>query len=448
MARKPQLTAAGLLAESFGRRPYVVTLREEKEPGSNVILDYTRAGKRRKTTLAYPVRRQSGRRWIWDDAALERAREAAEDRSAELRLDRTRADVLETEVLTFGKAVALYTDPKTGGLPPSVKTQNGYIRHLKTWTRVLGYDTPWNRITPARVLARTRELEQAGRIPGALNEARVLRVLHRWLSGPARLTGLLDPVQGFPWKRLNQAHQPARPRFTAAQLAAIVKVRHDVDPRFALYMAMVDDSGARSKALRILMRTAIDRPLEDPPTAEDAPYGWALFPALKGQRATLHLLTAFERRELEIAFTGYLRELEAAYQAGELADYPLFPGARLRDKAEKVVGLRQGGSLRCADATVITEWLRDAEALAKVEHVRGRGYHGIRRSVSDLLLEELGLDGLTVAMGWSTRNTPEQIYVDRRRMPDRVRAREAMERKRGRPAPAEPTDPGPGEEER
>ena len=30
---KPRLTDRGLLAESFGRRPHTVTLREEKEPG-------------------------------------------------------------------------------------------------------------------------------------------------------------------------------------------------------------------------------------------------------------------------------------------------------------------------------------------------------------------------------------------------------------------------------
>lgn len=434
MARKPQITEAGLLAESFGRRPYTVTLREEKEPGVNVLLDYTVAGgARRKRTLGYPVRALKGKRWEWDEAALERAREAAEDRSAELRLARMREEVLTADSLTFAAAVALFTDPEKGGLPKDRRTGKGYVRLLKRWTALFGAETPWNRITPAQVLARTRERETAGQIPQALNEARVLRILTRWLRGPARIGGLLDPMEGFPWKKLNERHTPKRPRYTREQLAAIVKKRHEVDPRFALYLALMDDSGARSKAVRMLKRSAVDIELESPPSKEEAPYGWLLFPALKGQRAPLHLLTAFERRELEVALGGYLRVLEAEYQAGEIEDYPLFPGARLADKREKVVELSQGGALRPADATVVSDWLRAAEKLAEVEHVRGRGYHGIRRTVADLLYEELGLDGLTTALAWSTRATPEQIYVDHRRMPDRVRAREAMERKRRDP---------------
>lgn len=431
MARKPQLTEAGLLAESFGRRPYVVTLREEKAPGVNVSLDYTVfGGGRRKPTLGYPVRRLQGKRWIWEDAALERAREAAEDKSAELRLARMREEVLKPETLTFGQAVARFIDPKSGGLPRDPKTGKAYKRYLDRWEEAFGMGTPWNQITPAMVIGRARERARAGHVPVALNEARVLRLLFRWLIGPARIPGLLNPMDGFPWKKLAEGHEPKRPRYSRDQLAAIVKVRHEVDPRFALYLALMDDSGARSKAVRLLMRSALDVSLDSPPSAAEAPHGWLLFPALKGQRAPLHLLTAFERRELEVALSGYLRNLEAAYQAGDLPDYPLFPGARLADKNEKVVELAQGGALRRADATVVTEWLADAEELAGVDHVRGRGYHGVRRTVADLLYEELGLDGLTTAMAWSSRSTPEQIYVDHRRMPDRVRAREAMERKR------------------
>jgi integrase len=408
-----------------------VTLREEREPGSNVLLDYTVAGgARRKPTLGFPVRRQIGRRWEWDDDALERARDAADDRSASLRLARMREEVLTSATLTFAAAVDLFTDPVNGALPKDERTARGYVRNLTRWMVAFGADTPWNRITPAMVQARVRERVRAGQVPQALNEARVLRILTRWLRGPARIRGLDDPMEGFPWKKLGESHTPKRPRYTRDDLAAIVKVRREVDPRFALYLALMDDSGARSKAVRIVMRSAVDFPLDRPPSPDDAPHGWILFPALKGQKAPLHLLTAFERRELDIAFAGYLKDLEARWQA-ERVDYPLFPGARLADKKLQVIGIEQGGALRRADATVVSDWLRDAEKLADVPHVRGRGYHGIRRTVSDLLYEELGMDGLTTALGWSTRATPEQIYVDHRRMPDRVKAREAMERKRG-----------------
>lgn len=430
MAQKPQLTKTGLLAESFGKRPYVVTLREEKEPGANVILDYTPHGSpRRKPSLGYPVRTAHRGGWKWDAAALERARERAADKSAELRLNKMRAEVLEPEIVTFGQAVALYTDPKQGGLPRHPTTEAHYRRHLRTWTGIFGADTPWGQLRPAAVIRRAQDLEEDGQVPRALAEGRVLRVLVRWLRGPAQVEGLKDLMAGFPWKRLTDKHQPRQPRYTREQLAGIVKVRHDVDPRFALYFSLMDDSGARSKAIRILTRSMVDAPLDLPPTPEEAPFGWILFPALKGQRNPLHLLTAFERRELELALTGYLKELESLWLQ-ERTDYPLFPGVRLRDRKGLVVDVGQPRAYQHVGATAFYRWLHDAEEKAGVPRREGLGFHGVRRTVADLLYEEMGIDGVTTAMAWSSRATPEKIYVDRRRMPDRVRAREAMERKR------------------
>ncbi len=431
MAQKPKLTERGLLSESFGRRPYVVTLREEKAPGTNVILDYTApGGGRRKPTLGYAVRRPYGRGWKWNVAVLERARERAEDKSAELRLNKMREEVLEPAVVTFGQAVALYCDPKSGGLPRLAQTQTAYQRHLRAWSGALGADTPWGRITPAKVMGRARELEDAGRVSLALAEARTLRVLVRWLRGPAQVKGIQDIMLGFPWKRLTDKHQPKQPRYPREQLAEIVKVRHDVDPRFALYMSLMDDSGARSKAVRTLMRSMVNTPLDLPPTEEEAPFGWILFPALKGQRNPLHLLTAFERRELDLALSGYLHELEFMWTQEQM-DYPLFPGVRLRDRHGLVVDVAQPRAYQPVGPSAFYTWLHDAEKRAGIKRRAGLGWHGVRRTVSDLLYEEMGIDGLTTAMAWSSRVTPEKIYVDRRRMPDRVRAREAMEKKRG-----------------
>ena len=420
MTRKPQVTANGLLAESFGSRPYTISLREEKDKGTNVLLDYTVGGVRRKLSLGYPVRKQVGRRWKWD-SRLDRAREAAEDHSAKLRLERLGGGVPDSDSLTFGQAVEMFTDPDRGGLPPDPRTCSEYRRVLRLWTAHFGLDTPWNRI---------RRNDVEAKVPTAMKQLAILRGLYNWLTEKAQVDGLSNPVRGFNWKKLRDSHAVQRPRFTPEQIRAIVKVRHDVDPRFALFMALVDDSGARSKAVRTLWRSAVDVELETPPTEAEAPYGWILFPALKGQRAPLHLLTAFERRELDVAFSGYLNNMEAQWQ-GERIDYPLFPGARLANSRGRVVGIDQPGALRVADAKLLLRWFREAERLAGIEHVAGRGFHGIRRTVSDHLYEELGMDGLTTALGWSSRATPEQIYVDRRRMPDRVRAREAMEKKRG-----------------
>jgi hypothetical protein len=430
VAERPNTTGSGLFADAYGERPYTVTVREEKRPGTNVILDYTvHAGARRKPTLGFPVRFQKGKKWVWDERALEKAREEAQDRSAELRLSRLKESVLEAESLTLQDAIDLYLDPAKGGLPKDPKSQTEYRRSLMRWIVFLGPDRPWNRIRRSEVLAWGRKREEEGKIPTLMNEVAVLRILYRWLDGQAGIDGLIDPVKQFPWKRFRQAHRVSRPRFTPNDVRAIVKVRHDVDPRFALFLALMDDSGARRKAVKTLWRSAVDCPMDMEPSEDEAPYGWIRFPALKGQESPLHLLTAFERRELEVAFGGYLRELEAAWQEAG-TDYPLFPGARIGDKTEQVVGLTQPGAYRAVSDKNTQRWLWEAEERAGVEHVQGRAYHGIRRTVADLLFEELGLDGVTAAMGWSSRNTPEQIYLDKRRMGHRVGAREAMERKR------------------
>jgi hypothetical protein len=430
MPKRPAITASGLFAESYGERPYTVTVREEKRPGTHVVLDYTTiAGIRRKPTLGYPVRRQDGRKWVWDEQALERAREEAQDRSAELRLARLREDVLKAEALTLGEAVALFSDPQKGGLPRDPKSQQEYLRALKRWRGYLGEDRPWNRIRRSEIEAWGRRREEEGKIPTLMNEVAVLRILYRWLDDKEGIEGLINPVKGFAWKRFRTTHRVRRPRYSQDELQRIIRIRHQVDPRFTLFLALIDDSGARRKAVKTLWRSAVDFPLDQAPTEEEAPFGWLLFPALKGQEAPLHLLTAFERRELQLAFTGYLQEMEEAWQA-QGTDYPLFPGSRLGDKAEKVVGTAQAGAYRVVSDKKTRLWLKEAEQKAKVEHVEGRGYHGIRRAVSDLLYQELGLDALTTAMGWSSRDTPEQIYIDQRRMRDRVGARQAMERKR------------------
>lgn len=439
MARRPSLTASGLLSESFGERPYTVRLREEKAPGTNVVLDYTLfSGDRKKPSLGYPVRKSVGRRWEWDEKALEKAREEAQDRSAQLRLTRMREEVLEADALTFGEAVAMYQDEATGGFPRGKTTRGDYRRILRNWTRWFGAERAWNRIRRSEVLAWARKREAEGKIPSLLNEVAVLRILHRWLDNQAGIEGLMDPVKRFPWKTYREAHRAFRPRYTQDEIGAMVKVRHDVDPRFALFLALMADSGARRKAILTLTRSALDRAVEGPPDEDQAPYGWVEFPALKGQLPPLHLLTAFQRREIELALSGYLRHLEERWETEGL-DYPLFPGGQLLEgEAGLVIEVNQPRAYTSIGEKTTQRWLVAAEKMAGVEHIEGKGYHGIRRAVSDFLYEELGLDGLTTAMGWSSRDTPEKIYIDRRRMRDRNRAREAMEKKRRDQSP----DPG------
>lgn len=78
---------------------------------------------------------------------------------------------------------------------------------------------------------------------------------------------------------------------------------------------------------------------------------------------------------------GHLAEYEAAFRAGTLADYPLFPAGKLKE------GRAHGAtpeSRQPADSRTVLDWLMAMEAVAGIPHVVKRGWHGWRRTFADL----------------------------------------------------------------
>jgi integrase len=186
----------------------------------------------------------------------------------------------------------------------------------------------------------------------------------------------------------------------------------------------------------------VDGSLDQSPTEAQAPHGWVVFPPLKGQDPVLHFLTAFERRELTVAFDGYLAALEALWLR-ERVDYPLFPAVRKESLTDgRPVQVEQSRAYQPVTRNGPALWLQEAERAARVQHIEARAYHGFRRRAADYLLETTDLKALTVAGGWSSQRTPEQIYVEKRRHPDRARAREAMDDKRKTPPEDDPESVG------
>jgi hypothetical protein len=439
---KPRLTPSGLLAEPFGRRPHTVTLREEREPGANVVLDYlTAEGARSKATLGYPVRSVQGKRSAWDWDALEAARQAAEDRAASLRLGQLRKENDDTK-LTVAQAFALYHDPDRGGVRGAMSTIYSHRIARREWERWLGPNTAWNAVKGADIEGLLLKFKDRDMTPSAINLLQKFRACYNWLRKKRGMKHLNDPSESIEMRDIMAGHRAKRPRYTPEEARRIVAVRDEVDPRFALMVALIDDSGARRESLRRTWRSDVNAPLEFDP-GEAAPHGWILLPALKQQERTLAFLTSFQRREIDRALAGYLRELERAYQEIGL-DYPLFPSARVDTATAGVVRAyaqrgedgvwrpAQKAAYRPISHTRTWDWLLDAERKAKppVPHIPGRAWHGLRRAASDYLEESTDLATLTTAMGWSSQAVPEKIYLDKGRMNKRARAREAMEKKR------------------
>ena len=91
-------------------------------------------------------------------------------------------------------------------------------------------------------------------------------------------------------------------------------------------------------------------------------------------------LTASQYHHVERALSeGYLSDFEKSFQAGELEDYSLFPGGRL--KAGKG---NPNYVVKHANRTWVRDRFKQLEKLAGVTHVDGRGWHGVRRKTADL----------------------------------------------------------------
>jgi hypothetical protein len=417
-------------SEGVGERPNTVRVREERAPGDAVYLRWTNPdGTAGYQSLGYGVRDARGR---FDPDVRRRALEAGRDKSAELRIARLREQTVAPARLTVGQAWDRYTDAERGGLPESYSARRMYRAAAVAWTNYIGAARPWNSITPAEVEALAFKLKAEGTPAKAESFVRVLRACHYWLKRKAGFRGLENPTETFDWRRLRAGTKPRRPRYSEAEIRALLAVRDQVDPRFALFLALVVHSGARGTAVRTAWRSAVDQPLEVAPAPEQAPAGWIVMPALKGQAPVPVFLTRFARRELDKAFAGSLRELEDRYQERGV-DYPLFPASRKLSFGQPVAPALDPWSYRTIGPSTPKQWLADAERAAGVEHVEHRAWHGLRRAWSDRIYAAAGLDVVTSAGGWADRTIPERVYLDTLKHRDRDAARRALE-------PGEPTD--------
>lgn len=420
---KPRLTRTGRLSESYGERGFTVRLWE-RSPGDAVMLQHGTPPV--YESLGYPVREKDRRgRWTWDGEALERAREAAKDRAASLRLGQLRAEV-QPAAVTVSEAFALFVDDE-GAMPDSPSARRNYRIAQKEFGARFG-GRPWNTVTPAEWESVIWRAKAEGKHGKASMLAKNLRSVRRWLYKKRRMKDLLDPLEDFEWGELGKGVKPRRERYSEAEMRRLLDVRDEVDPRFALALVIAAEAGPRSAAIRKWMRSQLDAPIAPAPSKEEAPNGWTYLPALKDQDEPLIFLTAFARREVERALTGYLRDLEARWQE-EGIDYPMLPGARIADAKEQVVRVNQSGAVRCVGETEVKSWLPQAEKLAKVPHVEWRAWHGLRRLWTDRVEGAAGLDVAAVAGTWADRSMVERIYRKKQQFPKLAKAREVLEPK-------------------
>jgi hypothetical protein len=93
-----------------------------------------------------------------------------------------------------------------------------------------------------------------------------------------------------------------------------------------------------------------------------------------------------ERAVLDALLKEPLRQLEAAYGSGMLADYPMMPAGRMRrpkGKRDGEVPFVPGRELRPVSSRRLLEWYEQAERWVGIRHVPGRSWYALRRTCTD-----------------------------------------------------------------
>lgn len=412
---------------SYGQAPDTVQIRE-KYLGSNL---YLRSGVDVDVPLGFKVRDEDGE---LDPDAEKEARRVAEARNLDLRLARQKG-ATEPSRLTVGQAFAEFKGRK-GVMPKSKSAYRNYERAMERWEAHLGRDTPWNRVVKADVRELLASLRDEAGVPNeAWHALKLLRRVTRWLDEDAGYEGLRNPTKGIPLKEARgEDYRPRKPRYSAEEARKLIETRHhpDLDPRWALFLALMDDSGRRGVSIRRLKRSDLGYVPQDmaPPPPEVAPYGWLWFRGTKGQKGAPVPLTEFQRGEMDLALVTWLRDLEEAYEAGRIQDYQLIPGEYFPDSG--VFRVDQAGVHKPLAYNTSKNWIHRAEEKAGIPHVAGRALHGIRRHWVDLTRTGLGIEGAQFAGDWSSRETVES-YAEEMKYDVRDAARRLHEQKRRTP---------------
>ena len=142
------------------------------------------------------------------------------------------------------------------------------------------------------------------------------------------------------------------------------------------------------------------------------------------------VLTPEQRRAVDDALAGYLAGHEAAWRAGQVEDYHQFPGSKMRmlDRSGRRWTRRVRTNVKPLSRDGARVAFKELEAIAKVDHVEGRGWYGLRRIAADPAESATTDDRVKDRLGgWQDSETRKQIYQDRQT--DELRAEAAKVRR-------------------
>ena len=303
------------------------------------------------------------------------------------------------EPLTLGTLFDIYGEEVT---PTKAEASRRYDRatmlmFLRFFGRHRKPDTlsqrDWDRFIRARRAGRAGRSGKPVRDRTIQQDLKLLIAILNWAAKSRDERGQLllqsNPLRGL---RTPTEKNPTRVVLTQAEYEALLQASLAMDWRFRVALVIAHETGHRIGAIRQLRWSDID--------LERGTVRW---------RAE-HEKTGYEHRTPMTAEALAVLE-EAQRRNPGIGDLPLLPAPK--------------NPSRCLDRSRVRVWWQKAEALAKLEPKRGRGWHSLRRKFASDLMDQ-PLKVLCELGGWKTAQTVLQCY----QRADEDRLREALEDRR------------------
>lgn len=424
-----------------GLRPHTVTAFERSDKGNTVWLRWTVPGRSApaKMPLGIRLRDELGRiDPDLQDQAVEAAKRAyhrllnGEDpRSPDVQKD---AD--GTALLTVADGLEMAMRVPTGMYAisnPHVADMRRYHRHLLT---VIEPGATWADLTSVTYEQTWRKLAhlKADKGIGGKRSCELAIVLlaqaGRWLHRAGKLkVAPAEPEERYIVKLHADWH-----RITKETTINVAPPRHTPDEVGRLLLNV--DNPAVDPRIRLVFRTAGEARLGQAiactrehldlgPIGKNGLGRFTIPDTGKKKGAKIDLTPELRAAWDYELTTGYLRDLEAAYQAGHRKSYPLFPGKRL------VRGVARADVAKPLGDRGATDLWHQFEVASGVEVIQGRGWYGVRRTGADLA-EDVESDGraLNAITGHQSDDMRRKVYQDKQR--DEVLAKASTAREAAR----------------
>lgn len=477
--RKEQRRRGDRWTYSFGLKPYVVFAFERPERGNQVFIRFTNLNRpdarrpgehmREVQNLGVVVRDvETGR---LDEKLVREAELATQQFQARL-FTGTLAPLQppkprepdETErrprpeTLTLREGFALALDPENGKYPA---TDTRHYDQMKKWRdRLLGGrpgmrplikpDLPWAALQLRDVRTLWRSMADAylrteGKEFGLRAAEMMVDSIYSvaaWLREENRIgPEAARPPEGWrrrlkqEWElRTGEHHKrPYRPRHTADEFRRVFAALRDprVDPRIRLAIELAAECRTGqvlrcTRSMLVLTEVASD----DYERLPAGSLGQITIPGAGKKHGEIVVLTPEQRRAVDDAVAGYLVKFEEAYQAEEISDYHLFPGSKMKmvDKTGRRRPRRVRLGVKPLSRDGARQLFKALEVVAKVDHIEGRGWYGLRRQAADLAETATSDDRVKDRLGgWQDSETRKSIYQDRET--DALRAQAASVRR-------------------